>query len=332
MRKLKKSHIFIIITFSIAAVLLTLVLIAGMNAEPFQSAAPDTARTHSNPKDFDLSEYPIDSLDISWLTGPVTVGISPDDKVHVTERSAKALDDGERMKVTVDSGTLKIRWDGQWFRRFFNIDLGWLGIKSDKELEVLLPRDTAQNLAAAGVSNTSGELSITGCAAEEMNISTVSGALSAGSCSAEALSVNSVSGSVTLADVSAAESMSVSTVSGGMELSGVNAGELSLDTVSGVCKLAGQAQGLSVSTISGDISASLGSEPLTVDMDSVSGALRLELPPACGFTVEHDSVSGSFNCAFPTEELGGQRLRCGSGGADVRMNTTSGSMDIKRSD
>lgn len=329
MRKLKKSHIFIIITFSIAAVLLTLVLIAGMHAGPFEPDFDPAPRTNANSKTFDPEEYEIDSLDISWLAGPVTVGISSDGKVHVTERSSKALDESERMDVSVSGGVLTVRWDSQWFRRFFNLDLGWFG-RRDKELEVLLPRDTAKALTAVEASNTSDDMDISGCTAEAINISTVSGALNLSDCSAGGLEASAVSGNVVLTAVSSDEAMTVSTVSGGMELTGISAGELRLDTVSGSCKLEGQAEGLSVSTISGDVAASLRTQPVDVDMDSVSGALKLGLPSSAGFTVEHDSVSGSFSCAFPTEDLGGHRLRCGSGGASIRMNTTSGSMDVRR--
>lgn len=331
MRKLKKSHIFVIITFGIAAVLLTLVLIAGMHSDPFRPDPDPAPRTKTNSKTFDLEEYFIDSLDIDWLTGPVTVGISPDGQVHVTERSSKALDESERMDVEIGAGTLTIRWDGQWFRKFFNMDLSWLG-KRDKELEVLLPRDVAQALVTVEVSNASDNMDISGCAAEDINISTISGTLNIRDCSAESLEASSVSGSVVLTAVSSGEAMSVNTVSGGMELTAISAGELRLDTVSGSCKLDGQTEELSVSTISGDISASLRTQPLDVDMDSVSGTLNLGLPANAGFTVEHDSVSGSFSCAFPTEDLGGHRLRCGSGGASIRMNTTSGNMDVKRRD
>ena len=328
MRRLKKSHIFVIVTFSAAAVLLTLVLIAGMNAPPYEPAGPGN-RSHENAKVLSPEEFPIDSLDISWLSGPVTVGVSTDGQIHVTERSSEKLDEGSRMKLEADSGTLKIRWDGQWFRRFFNVGFGWFGVK-DKELEVLLPGDTARALASAEVSNTSGALEVSGCRAEKLSVSTVSGELTLSACSAEELVADSVSGSITLADISASEAMTVNTVSGGMELTGVSAGKLSLDTVSGACSLLGDARDPGANTISGDVTARLSSQPETVDMDSVSGALRLELPAGSGFTVAHDSVSGGFKCAFPTEDLGGHRLRCGSGGADIQMNTTSGSMDIRQ--
>ena len=197
---------------------------------------------------------------------------------------------------------------------------------------MLLPRDVAEALVTVEVENVSEKLSVTGCTAEEVSISTVSGTLAITSCTAGTLDANTVSGEVTLTDISVSESMTVNTVSGGMELTGITAGELTLDTVSGGCKLGGQAGELKANTISGNISASLRSVPEDVDMDSVSGALSLELPSSASFTVEHDSVSGSFECAFPTESVGGNRLRCGNGGADIRMETTSGSMSIRQRD
>lgn len=327
---MKKRQIFTIVTCAIAALFLTGVLVAGLAAEPSESApASKAARTHTNSELIDLEEYDIDSLDINWLTGPVTVGVSSDNKIHVTERSAKALSESERMTVDEDAGTLVIRWDSQWFRKFFNVDFGWFG-RRDKELEVLLPKEVAEALVAVEVENVSDTLSVTGCTVESMTISTVSGTLELSSCAAETLNANTVSGSIELSGVTASEDASLNTVSGDMELTGLSAGELTLDTVSGSCKFSGQADGLSVNTISGDVTADLKVEPREVDMDSVSGGLKLELPVSAGFTVKHDSVSGNFECAFKTEELGGGRLRCGSGGADITMNTTSGNMMIKR--
>lgn len=328
--KLKKRHIFTIAACTIAAVFFTCVLVIGLAAEPgSRPIKSDIVRGHENTLAIDPVEDEVDSLDISWLTGPVTVGISPDDKIHVTERSAKKLDESDKMKVSVGSGVLTVRWDGQWFRKFFNVNLGWFGQK-DKELEVLLPAGLSQELITLDVSNTDGDMSVTGCNAETVDVSTVSGELNVSACSGDEMNMNTVSGGVELSNVSAAGSMTVNTVSGGMELSGVTSETLVIDTVSGSCRLAGQAAEFNANTISGDILMSLTSLPEDVDMDSVSGGLTLELPGGSGFTVEHDSVSGSFKCAFPTEDLGGGRKRCGGGEASIRMNTTSGSMDIRR--
>jgi len=325
---MKKRQIFTIAACAIAALFFTGVLVAGLRGNPADSLpSADAPRTHTNSKLIDLEEYSIDSVDVSWLSGPVTVGPSPDGQIHITERSSSKLGEAERMKVDINSSTLTIRWDSQWFRRFFNVNLGWFG-QLDKELEVLLPSTLA--LDTLDVSNTSNELSVTGLMAQTLDLSSVSGAITVTSCTADALEAETVSGNLALEDSTGAESVSVNTVSGGMELTDLSAGELSLDTVSGACKLTGQADELTVSTISGDIAASLKANPKEVDMDSVSGALKLELPPTSGFTVEYDSVSGNFTCGFSTEDLGGHRLRCGDGGADIRMNTTSGSMDIQK--
>lgn len=329
---MKKRHIFTITACAIAAIFFTCVLVIGLNTDPAASVPVSAeARTRTNSKVLDLEEYRIDSLDINWLTGPVTIGLSPDGRVHITERSAKTLNEDERMKVAVSGGELSIRWDDQWFHKFINLDFGWFG-RRDKELEVLLPRELAGALVTVEVENVSDTLSVTGCTAEEMDISTVSGTLAITSCAAGSLSANAVSGEISLNSVSASETMTVNTVSGGMELTDISAGELTMDTVSGACTFGGRATELKANTVSGNMTAILRSVPEEVDMDSVSGALKLELPAGASFTVEHDSVSGSFQCAFPTEELSGKRLRCGSGGADIRMNTTSGSMDIRQRD
>lgn len=326
--KLKKRHIFTITACAIAAIFFTCVLVVGMSAEP-GSAGPAGPRTYSNERILDMEEYTVDSLDISWQAGPVTVGASPDGNIHITERSARELEESDLMDVDVDSGELKIRWDDQWFRRFFNFSFSWFG-QQEKELEVLLPQTVAGALGEVSIGNASGDLSVSGCVAEKLKVSTVSGKLTLSACTAEEAGAESVSGDIAVSGVSASGKLTVNTVSGGMELSEISAGELSIDTVSGGARLSGTAGELTVNTVSGDVSASLRSAPETVDMDSVSGGLRLELPAGSGFTAEHDSVSGDFECAFPAEDLGGGRVRCGGGGAVIHMNTTSGEMTIAR--
>lgn len=330
MKKLKKSQIFAIVTCGLAALLLTFVLMVGLRSEGFGAGESGAAHTHLNSQELDPEELDLDSLEIRWLTGPVTVGASPDGKIHVTERSNKALDEGSKMDVSVKSGKLSVRWDGQWFRQWFNVNLGWFG-HLDKELEVLLPPGLAGDLSELEVGNTSGSLRVSGYSAEEMDISTVSGALELAACRAETkLSVESVSGDVTLTGTVCEEDVDISTVSGAIEVDGGSGREVHIKTVSGGCQYAGTAHQLRMSTVSGELLAALNSSPEEAELASVSGGLRLNLPEGSGFTVNFSSVSGEFTTDFPVERNGGKSgaARSGSGTSEIAMSTTSGGMKI----
>lgn len=334
MKKLKKSQIFTIVTCGLAAVLLTMVLAAGLNSDHFGFGlrGESAPRTQGSSQALDPQEENIDSLEIKWLDGPVTVGLSPDGLIHITERSAKQLDEGHRMDVSVKSGKLSVRWDNQWFRRWFNVNLGWLWGQTDKELEVLLPAGLAGDLEELRVENTSDTLQIADCHAQRAEASTVSGRLTLQSCTGEeGLNLSTVSGDVVLAGGSGGEAVHISTVSGAVEAQAVACREeLSISTVSGCCRYQGTARVLHLDTVSGEMEAALDSCPDEAALDSVSGGLRLELPEGAGFVADYSSLSGDFDTDFPVEKGGDGKARCGSGGGAIRMSTTSGNMGIYR--
>ncbi len=320
-------------TCGLAAVLLTMVLAVGMNTDHFGFGpkGEPAPRTIENTHTLDPQEENIDSLEVSWLDGPVTVGLSPDGLIHITERSAKQLDEGRQMDVNVKSGTLAVRWDSQWFRRWFNVNLGWLGGWMDKELEVLLPPELASGLAELRVENTSDTLEISDCHAHRAEVSTVSGRVRLQNCTGEeGLNLSTVSGDVSLEGGSGGAAVHISTVSGGVEAQNVTCQEeLNISTVSGNCQYQGTAGVLHMDTVSGEMEAALNNCPEEADLDSVSGGLRLELPEGAGFVASYSSLSGSFDTDFPVEKSDG-KARCGTGGGAIAMSTTSGDMGIYR--
>lgn len=326
--KLKKSQIFSIVAFSVAAVLLTAVLLIGLNAEPLAAAEADSPRPYENTQDLDPEESGIHSIDIDWRDGPVSMGYSSDGKIHLTERSRKKIGGEDRMEIQAKGGTLTVRWDGRWFRKWFNV--GWFG-PTDKELEVLVPKDLAGSLDVLDVSNVSGAVELAGFGADSLEASSVSGKLCLADCAAaQELSASTVSGDIYLDNTSGTEKMSVSTVSGGIEVQKGSSQKLRLNTVSGSCLFDGGAEDLSCTSVSGSVKVRLDQCPEEAELESVSGGLSLELPLNAAFTATHDSLSGSFFCDFPTEDLGGGKVRCGTGGGRIYMSTTSGDMRIEK--
>ena len=325
--KLKKSQIFTITACGIAAVLLTGVLAAGLSGVGPNPQGAGGVRGCTNQKDIEIEEDEMTGLEVKWLDGPVTVGLSPDEKVHVVERTYKPLSEGERMEVSLSSGKLSVRWDGQWFRRWINI--GWFG-KLNKELEVLLPQRVAENLEEIKVENTSDYLAVTDCGAEKLEVSSVSGSVSVDQCMAEQLQASTVSGELVLTGVRGTEKLSANTTSGEVSVKGGYAQELEITTVSGGVLYEGEAEKLHASTVSGTMRVNAKNCPEEAHMESVSGDLYLGLPENAGFTAEYSSVSGEFATDFPCEKTGGGKARYGSGGAEIRMSTTSGGMTVER--
>ena len=324
---MKKRQIFTITACAVAAVMLTCVLAIGLSGDGFQAAAAEPGpRSKQYVQYIDPEEESVDSIDVTWRDGPVTFGHSSDGKIHIIESARRPLGESDQMEVSVKSGTLTIRWDGRWFRRFFNV--GWFG-PEDKALQVLVPEALAQELEALDIGSVSGGISLEGFHAESLEASTVSGTIQLSSCAAQRLNASTVSGGVELDSAAAEEEMDISTTSGSITAQKASAGNLNISTISGSCRYAGEAKALNISSVSGAVEAAMSACPEDAGMESVSGELRMTLPAGAAFTAEHDSVSGDFSCDFSGESSGG-RLRVGTGGGTVRMSTTSGDMSIEK--
>lgn len=324
---MKKRQIFTIITCLIAAVFFTCVLIIGLKGEGFGiPAAEQGPRSNVYIQEVDAEEAEVDSIDVDWRGGPITFGYSPDNLIRITESARAPLAEQDQMDVSVKSGTLSVRWDSRWFRRWLNI--GWFG-PEDKELKVLVPEELAGKLLKLDISGVAGDVNLEGFTAENLDVSTVSGTIRLASCDAEEIDLSTVSGSVELEDVAGTEGLDISSTSGSITASRSTAGALSVETVSGTVSYAGKAETVEISSVSGAVEAELTACPTEADMNSVSGSLTMKLPAGAAFTAEHSSVSGDFSCDFTGESKGG-RFLVGSGGGKLSMSTTSGDMAIER--
>lgn len=329
---MKKSQIFTIATFSVAAVLLTGILVVGLASDGFHFGewAGEPMGFH-NAEKIELSgDEAVEQVEISWVDGPVTVGRSPDGNIYLTESARREIGEEDAMSAAFSGGKLTVRWDGQWFRRWINWSIFNFG-RSSKELEVLLPGDGA--LEDISVSNTSGDVAVEGFSGKEMSFSSTSGDLRLeGLTAEEQLNASTVSGDIMLDGVRAGE-LDISTTSGSLEMDAMEAETANISTTSGECVYSGRAKELHGSTVSGEMEFALAECPAQAELESVSGDVSLGLPDNDGFTASYSSVSGSFDSEFPTTgdkgKHGGTAVY-GTGSAKLRFNTTSGEMEINR--
>lgn len=144
------------------------------------------------------------------------------------------------------------------------------------------------------------------------------------------VNVNSVSGEITLRDLIG--SVRIHTVSGETEGDHV-AGSLDLDTVSGDVALKESAlSSIQANTVSGDmrIHTSLTKGPY--DFKSVSGDVRMSVPPDTHCTGEIHSVSGDLVSAFPvtgtSSHHGSQTVNVQGGGVKITLHSVSGDLSL----
>ena len=169
------------------------------------------------------------------------------------------------------------------------------------------------------------------------------------------LSAESVSADVTLGSHDYAE-LALTTTSGDIEAGAMKAGSLTLRTTSGDVRVRGlateRAEIYSVSgdihvtaftgdveahSISGGVARSPTKTPGSIAVETVSGDIRLGMPPSAEFTLDAHSTSGGVTCGFPitvtNSHAGGEHSLAGavgSGKGAVTVRTVSGDITITR--
>jgi DUF4097 and DUF4098 domain-containing protein YvlB len=268
------------------------------------------------PVDRTVKADPRGSVVVENVAGDVQVQGWDRDEVSVTGRLQSGV---ERLDVTADGPRTNVR--------------------------VVVPKNTSRNVEAF--------LVIKVPRASTLDVSTVSADIKVTETTG-AERLRSVSGDMR-APVNGVES-ELKTVSGNLVLQGNGQpADLHVSTVSGDVMLTHGAGSLDLTTVSGDVSAEL--RPLAslrmrstsgdfklrgqlarearVDMETVSGDVRIDAPSDAGFATEISTFSGDINNCFGTkaeepEHGPGARLNIvrGAGGAKLRVKTLSGDVAL----
>lgn len=332
---MKKKAVFTLITCSVAALFLICVLAVGLSENGFgigtlfHESKEGWSKSEGQSREYtwDPAETEVTGLKIDWVNGKIDVKVGSGDVIRITEQSAYGeLKEDHQLKLSSSDGILRIKWGRDFL--FFNIFEN-----RRKDLTVEVPQAVAEAMEELSCSNTSGQITVSGFTAEEMNASSTSGDIKLGSLKLSGgLNVSSTSGKIEVEDASISEELSASTTSGAILLSNVQAEKADLDTVSGDVSCGGSLQELSANTVSASVRAELTACPEEVDLDSVSGCLTLVIPENSGFEVDYSSVSGSFSSDFPATTGSGKsgRAKYSSGSASFQFSTTSGDMRVLR--
>lgn len=218
----------------------------------------------------------VNSLDVSWVDGSVTIGYHDSDEVVLSETASRKLTEKTELHWLLDGGTLYVRYAGSGVK---------LSSGLEKELTILLPEGL--KLTDAKLSAVSAAVNVEALTADTILFSTVSGDAYIDITSAKKLTVNSVSGDVTV-------------TAGRLD-------EVETDAVSGDMRLhiARTPEKISADSVSGDVVIRLPeSAGFTADIDTVSGRVSGSLPMekqgktryVCGngsCDIRVDTVSGS---------------------------------------
>ncbi|MDV3516503.1 DUF4097 family beta strand repeat-containing protein [Stenotrophomonas sp. C1657] len=254
-------------------------------------------------------------IELSNIAGKVTVRGWDRNDVQLTG----TLSDG--LQLRQEKSANRVRWEIEYPRRS-NSGGATLTLNVPRSVELLL-------------STVSADQDISGVDVRRLQADTVSGDLAAAGRSGDSV-LNTVSGNVTARLQT--PRLDVNTVSGRIEAGGGVSGEIGAQTVSGRVGVdAGRIQRLAVETVSGgiDLSATALAPGGRINVESVSASVSLRLPRTVSAQLSVNSFSGSINSDAGKVERPrygpGSSLdaRLGSGDGDIRVQSHSGSVQVR---
>ena len=270
--------------------------------------------------------YPVtDSarLEVSNIRGSTQVRAGQDGLIHIEALKIAGSGDESRTEIQISQesdGMVRVK------THFPDAPLGWLSGSKPCKVEYVITAPRSCSLKISGVSNDAWVEGFDG----QCNLHSVSGDLEMKNLSGD-LSASVVSGNMRLEAVTG--TLKLNSVSGDITSKGLN-GALDLHSVSGDVDLdESQLASIEASLTSGNVKAETSLAGGPYRFHSVSGDVRLTLPPDTRCTAELHSVSGGMRVNLPqTSSLhrnGRQVAEIAGGGVMVYVNSVSGGLSIQ---
>ena len=254
------------------------------------------------------------SISIENIAGTIEIEGWSRNEARLTGELGNSVDE---LEISASDSSLRINVANRGSR---NID--------NTELKLMVPKGASIDASAV-----SADIIVSDLDNEKVTASSVSGDVDVDAVS-QRVSIESVSGDVEFEGQTGR--ISAESVSGDIDLSGIS-GEISATTVSGDMELqAGMIESGKLETVSGDLMLSgelSGNGKLTAE--SMSGDVTVNLPSGQSGLFKAQSFSGRIYTDFGSVEHAkygpGSHLKysVGKGGAEVRVESFSGSIELK---
>lgn len=243
----------------------------------------------------------IDSINVDWVSGEITVVVHTGNEIEITERAQRSLHDDERMHVTIVGSTLNIGFVDSSIR-------GRIGRMPQKRLEILVPTQLASQLQSLNISATSSVISVDGFTADAVDIGSTSGALNIENINANTFTASALSGRVTITNINAdnlalsstsgsitagtiqSGTFEVNALSGPVNITRASAHMLDIGATSGTVRAEGAFEDADIRTLSGQININNSYTSSSFKASSTSGAIRVE---GAFYSVDISSLSGA---------------------------------------
>ncbi|MBS7316694.1 MAG: DUF4097 family beta strand repeat protein [Clostridiaceae bacterium] len=260
----------------------------------------------------------VENIEIDWLTGNVSVVPHSENTVLVSEKAEAGMPEELRVHWWLEGTTLRVKFaaSGTGFRQFH----AW-----HKDLIVTVPETLS--LDDVVIQAASAEIEARDLAAETLSVSTASGDMDI-YCTANTIRLKSASGNLQLTQQEQAREISMDTASGIINANLAHVDEAYFESSSGKINVtAASVDSFSAKTASGNITCALAPVPSVCKLHTVSGKVTLSLPADADFAASIRTTSGDVESDFALQK-DGRTYICGSGSADIDIETTSGSIAI----
>ena len=256
----------------------------------------------------------VESIEIEWTSGSVTVAYHDADTVILEETSDRPINGDDRMRWKMDGKKLVVEYNTPVFLRFFS---------PTKALTVTLPKGII--LKKAEINATSADIDVPELIAEEVVLGTTSGDVNA-AVNAPVVYGESTSGNVNLKLSGKTDYVKMGSTSGKLSLILEQAEKAELGTTSGGIHLeAENVKQAELGSTSGDINVKVRTFE-QMKIGATSGSVNAELSAEPGFSAKISTTSGDFDSALPMSK-DGDNWSCGNGSGKLEIGTTSG--DVK---
>lgn len=257
----------------------------------------------------------VDSIDINWTSGSVTVAYHDADTVILEETSDRPINGDDRMRWKMDGKTLVVEYNTPALFRFFS---------PSKALTITLPK--GKSLKKADIIATSADIYVPELTAEEIALGSTSGDVEA-AVTAPVVYGESTSGNVILKVTGKTDRVKMGSTSGRLNLTLEEAEKAELGTTSGGIRLeAGNVKQADLGSTSGEISVKVSAFE-QMKINATSGSVDLELSSDPGFTAKVSQTSGDFDSTLALAK-DGDTWSCGDGSGKLEIGTTSGDVRV----
>lgn len=250
----------------------------------------------------DLSfDADVQSLQIDWISGGITVTPSTDNRIHVLERAEKGLSSSKYASIDTSNGKLTIRSkniNNVWFF-FYRTPLTYL--------ELQVPQSDYEEII---LNLTSGNHKLSDLNSSKMIVDLTSGSLTLSDSNVTSLNMTMTSGNTRLANV-LGQDLRVEMTSGELRTTGSFSKLIQIDMTSG---------NLSVDT---HLDA-----PEQLALEMTSGNAELILSQTEGFQFDVDKTSGNFTPSFEYTGDSDDPIYL-DGKARYTVDMTSGNVSVK---